>query len=359
MCMVLAVGGALPLSAQDAGTLDELTGENQRPLQVSGFGVAGLRVDGRTGDNGFEAGKLALGVFRELNERVWIFGQLTTSVESAAGTAGDPKTNVEIDNLIVNLAPAGSRLSFAIGKFDTPLGFERDDEPLNLQPSTSNNFELARPAKMVGVIGRAFLTSSVDVSAWVANGWDGDLASTRGKTIGGRLGIRPSERTSFGAGFLYGPEREGDSDHARYLTTLDYAMQPTGRWIIGGEANWGGDRGTSANPAARWYGATATVFRQLADTFGLTARAERFSDPDGARTGTPQSISSIAIAPIYFVGAGGEGIFATIEHTTFRIPRFQVRGEARFDRSTAAVCDTRDGLSQWGVEYRIQLVATF
>lgn len=58
---------------------------------------------------------------------------------------GDPVT--EIDNLLVNLTlPGMSDLSLSFGKFDIPLGFERDDEPLNLQPTTSFHFELARPA---------------------------------------------------------------------------------------------------------------------------------------------------------------------------------------------------------------------
>jgi hypothetical protein len=357
LCVALWAAAVVPAAAQGSDSPDSLTDEDGTQTRLSGFGVADLRGDGRTGANSFDAGKLAVGLFRELDEKTWVFGQLTTAV-AGASDGDEADTEIEIDNLIVNFAPT-ARFSFALGKFDTPLGFERDDEPLNLQPTTSNNFELARPAKMVGAIGRLFVTPSVDVAAWMANGWQGDLEPDHGKTVGGRIGLRPSERGSVGLGFLYGPERDGELSQDRYLASIDYAIQPTDRWIIGGEANLGGNRTSADAGSAQWRGATATVFHQFTDSVGLTVRAEHFTDHDGARTGTAQAITSVSVAPLYFVGAGGEGIFATIEHTTFRIPRLQVRGEARWDHSTADVYETSDGSGKWALQYILQVVATF
>ncbi len=347
--------------AQTPGTLQDLTGENAAPLQITGFGVADFRANGRTGDNMFDAGKLAVSLFRELNQSVWVFGQLTTSVAAPEAGAEEASTEIEIDNLIVNVTPPGwSALSVSFGKFDTPLGFERDDEPLNLQPSTSFNFDLARPPKMVGAIARWAASRRVDLSGWVANGWQSDLEPNHGKTVGGRLGVRPTGRTSVGAGFLYGPEGEPGDAQGRYLLSIDYAAEPATDWIVAGEANLGGDRaGTDAAPA-RWYGATATVFRRFTRAFGTTARIEGFKDRDGVRTGLPQTLTSFTIAPVYFLGTGGEGIFATIEHTTFRIPRFQLRGEVRWDHSSADAFETDDEApSSWTVDYVAQLVTTF
>ena len=354
------LGAAWPARAQDNG-LDELTGESEHPLQVSGFGVVDGQVDGRTRDNSFNAGKLAVSVFRELDDHVWVFGQLTTAVAPPEAGADEASTEIEIDNLIVNITPRGtSAFSLAAGKFDTPLGFERDDEPLNLQATTSFNFELARPPKMVGVIGRWAASRNVDVALWAGNGWQSDLEPNHGKTVGGRLGVRPSEHSSLGAGFLYGPEGETGDTRGRYLMTADYAFQPTDAWIVGGEVNAGGDRALDEEPAAKWYGATATVFRQLSRHVGATARVEAFNDRDGARTGVAQTLTSFTIAPVFFLGAGGEGIFATVEHTTFRIPRFQLRGEVRFDHSNLDdAFETSDGAASWAVKYIAQLVTTF
>ena len=353
----------LPASvdAQTPANLQDLTSENAAPLQITGFGVADFRANGRTHDNMFDAGKLAVALFRELNQSIWVFGQLTTSVASVEAGGDEASTEIEIDNLIVNVTPpTWSALSLSFGKFDTPLGFERDDEPLNLQASTSYNFELARPPKMVGAIARWAAGRSVDVSGWVANGWQSDLEPNHGKTIGGRLGVRPSERTSVGAGFLYGPEGEAGSTQNRYLVSFDYAAEPASDWILAGEANIGGDRATTEASGSRWYGATGTVFRRFTRAFGTAARIEGFNDRDGARTGLAQKLTSFTIAPVYFLGTGGEGIFATIEHTTFRIPRFQLRGEIRWNHSSVDAFETTDEEpSAWTVDYVAQIVTTF
>src|SRR5262249_35047880 len=156
--------------------LEDLTGESAAPLQISGFGVGNYQFDGDTHDNSFDAAKLAVSMFRELSPHLWVFGQLTTSVSPAPPGSDEATTSIEIDNLIVNVTPPGwSTGSIAFGKFDTPLGFERDDEPLNLQATLSDNFTYARPSKMVGVIGRWIATRHVELSAWQANGWQGDL----------------------------------------------------------------------------------------------------------------------------------------------------------------------------------------
>ena len=82
-------------------------------------------------------------------------------------------------------------------------------------------------------------------------------------------------------------------------------------------------------------------------------------DKDGARTGVPQTLTSYTIAPIYSIGVGREGIFANIQHTTYRIPRFQLRGEVRLNHSNVPFFETADEPDQWGVQYTVQLVTTF
>ena len=358
--LVSSMCHAVVARPQTPGGLESLTGEDTAPLQITGFGVGDYQANGRTGDNSFDAAKLSLAFFRELNQHLWIFGQLTTSLNAPSPGADEATAHIEIDNLLVNVAPPGwSSVSFSIGKFDSPLGFERDDEPLNLQATTSYNYDLARPPKLVGVIGRWAASRNVEVSGWVANGWQGDLEPNHGKTVGGRVGLHPSERSSFGAGFLFGPEGDQGVTRDRYLVTLDYAFQPADAWIVAGEANYGGDQHSGDSGSAAWYGATATVFRRFARHFGTAARIEQLHDKDGARTGQPQTLASFTVTPVYFIGTGGEGIFATVEHTTFRIPRFQLRGEIRWDHSTVDAFPTSGGPARWTVRYIAQLVTTF
>ncbi|HEY7637245.1 MAG TPA: outer membrane beta-barrel protein [Gemmatimonadales bacterium] len=347
-----------PIKLGDSGDLQEATGEERHSLAITGFGVAGYTLDGKTSDNSFSAGKVAVSVFRELTDNLYVFGQLTTSISNEE--EGEPTTETEIDNLLVSFTPPKlSNLSLTLGTLDAPVGFERDDEVLLFTPSTSFNFELGRPAKLTGLFGTYTLSRKADLTAFVANGWDTPLDPNHGKTVGARLGLLPTERTSLGASLLYGSEGPADSTNDRVLLNADYAFEPGYGWIVAGEANYAKDTDLPDGAEASWGGATLLVHRQLTRRFGIAARAEVLDDKDGARTGLPQTLTSWTIAPIYSIGVGREGIFATIQHTTYRIPRFQLRGEIRVNHSDQPFFETSDGVSQWGVQYTLQLVTTF
>jgi hypothetical protein len=342
-------------------TLESLGQEETSPLQISGYGVGNYSYAGRTRDNSFAASKLAVSLFRELSDHVWVFGQLTTALAEDAAAGDEVATEIEIDNLILNWTPPGlTNLSLAAGRFDVPIGFERDDEPLNLQATRTFNAELARPTKMVGVVGRWVAGPRLEIAAMASNGWDAQLSANHGKTGGLRIGVMPTANSSLGLVGVYGQEGPQDSTADRYVLTLDYAVQPSDRWLVAGEANFGGDRGANADGSdAQWYGGTLTLFGRLAGPFGAVVRAEVFRDRDGTRTGQPQTLASYSFAPVYLLGTGREGIFANIEHTTLRIPRLQIRAEARIDHSSEPYFETGNGLGTWDVRYVLQFVALF
>jgi Putative beta-barrel porin-2, OmpL-like. bbp2 len=343
------------------GDVQPLTGEDQHQLSITGFGVAGYTLDGKTHDNSFGAGKVAVALFRELTDNLYVFGQLTTSLSDEAAPGEEPSTEIEIDNLLVSFTPKGaSSLNLTFGTLDAPIGFERDDEVLLLTPTTSFNFELARPAKLTGLFGTYALSRKAELTALIANGWDSPVDGNHGKTVGARLGVLPTERSSLGFSTLYGSEGEAGETNDRLLLNADYALEPDRDWLIAGEVNYGKDIDLpDGGGNASWTGATVLVHRRLDRHWGIAARAEVLDDKDGARTGTPQTLTSYVLAPIYSIGVGREGIFANITHTTYRIPRFQLRGEVRLNHSDVPVFGTEDGESRWGVQYTVQLVTTF
>jgi len=365
LLLLAGLGSGAPLVAQQPGdTLDKpisLGGESEQPgemdrfpLQFSGFGVGDYSYAGRTNDNSFSAGKVALGIFREITTRAYVFGQLTTALSREAG-APEPTTQTEIDNLLVSVvAGSKSNLNLTFGKVDIPIGFERDDEPLNLLASNSFNFELARPVKLVGLTGTWTASPRLGVSALLFNGWDTDLDPNHGKSAGVRVEVLPREDLTLGVTGLYGVEGDQGATTDRYLLNLDYAFQPSWNWVIAGEANYGGDR-----KVAKWGGGMLTLFHQLSRHWGVAARGEVFRDANGSRTGETQTLESVSLAPLYSLGVGREGIFANVQHTTLRIPRLQLRGEVRFNHSTEPFFETDSGLDTWNVEYRLQLVTTF
>jgi hypothetical protein len=346
-----------PVKLDESGDIQTVTGEEKHSLAITGFGVGGYTYDGKLNDNSFSAGKVAVSLFRELSDNLYVFGQLTTAISDEEG---DFVTETEIDNLLVSFTPPKlTNLSLTFGTLDAPVGFERDDEVLLLTPSTSFNFELGRPSKLTGLFGTYTLSRKADLTALVANGWDSSLDPNHGKTFGARLGLLPTERSSLGVSLLYGSEGPADTTNDRLLLDADYAFQPGYGWIIAGEANYAKDTDLPDDAEASWGGAMLLVHRQLSRHFGIAARAEVLDDKDGARTGVPQTLTSWTIAPIYSIGVGREGIFANIPHTTYRIPRFQVRGEIRVNHSDQPFFETADGISQWGVQYTLQLVTTF
>ena len=348
-----------PVDLNGPGDVQPVTGENEHALGITGFGVGGYTLDGKTKDNSFSAGKVAVSLFRELTDNLYVFGQLTTSLSDEGDE--EPTTEIEIDNLLMSFTPtSASNLNLTLGTLDAPVGFERDDEVLLLTPSTSFNFELGRPAKLTGLFGTYTYSRRVDLTALVANGWDTPLDPNHGKTIGARLGVLPAERASLGFSALYGTEGEADETNDRLLLDADYAFEPGRGWIVAGEANYAKDYDLPDGSDARWSGAMLLVHRRVARHWGIAARAEVLDDKDGARTGQAHTLTSYTIAPIYSIGVGREGIFANIQHTTYRIPRFQLRGEIRFNHSNVPFFETSDGsLSNWGVQYTVQLVSTF
>src|SRR5436190_689284 len=195
----------LSLAAGAAGAQErEVTFEAPKPVAVSGFAVGLFAWDREQAANSALASKLALSLFRPWSDNLYLFGQLTTHV--AAGDSGATSTEIEVDNLIVSWTPPGaSALNVSFGRFDAPLGFERDDEPLNLLPTNSFNFELARPAKLTGLVARYTLSPTVSAAVIAANGWEAEVDNNSGKSGGLRLEVLPVDGAAFGVTALYAP----------------------------------------------------------------------------------------------------------------------------------------------------------
>src|SRR6266705_899292 len=131
----------------------------------------------------------------------YLFAQLTTALEDGA-------SSTEIDNLLVSWTPhTANKWSLAFGRFDAPIGFERDDEPLNLIPTKSFSFTYARPGKLTGVQVHYTASPRVDVWGVVANGWDVTVDNNRGKTGLARIQVIPIPWVTLGFTGVYGPER--------------------------------------------------------------------------------------------------------------------------------------------------------
>src|SRR3989454_6355169 len=225
LVLLLAVAGRQGV-AQDP----ELETETN-PLVVSGFAVGLGSYDRNLAQSTALGSKLALSIFRPWSDQLYLFGQLTTHLEEA--DSGPPTTAIEIDNLIINWTPARlSTLTLSFGRFDAPIGFERDDEPLNLIPTTSFTLENARPVKFTGLMARYTVNPKVSVLGLVADGWNVESDNNSAKTGGLKLQVFAASNAAVAAGVLYGPERDATNGSQRTLLTTDATLQPTSRLIV-------------------------------------------------------------------------------------------------------------------------------
>src|SRR5436309_681196 len=327
--------------------------EESTPLTISGFAVGLGSYDRNLAQSSAVASKLALSFFRPWSDQLYLFGQLTTHLEAA--DSGPPETAIEIDNLIISWTPARvTALSLSFGRFDAPVGFERDDEPLNLVPTTSFTFEHARPVKFNGLMARYAMNPKVSVLGLVANGWDEEADNNSGKTAGLKVQVFPSSDLAVAAGALYGPEEDSTNGAQRTLLTGDATWQPLPRLIVQAEAHHGSQQGTT------WTGVVGQAFWRVGRSTGLTVRGEVLNDPDGVRTGTVQKLSSVTISPWYFYREAQEGVFSNVEFTNFRLPAFSIRPALRIDHSDQPVFEKKDGsLARSNLTALVELVYLF
>ncbi len=322
-----------------------------QPVTVTGFVVGRADYDRATRANSFAAGKIAVSLFKPVGD-AYLFGQLTTALQ------GD-ETSTEIDNLILSWTPStASQWTFAFGRFDAPIGFERDDEPLNFLPTNAFNFEFARPAKLTGAIVRFTATPTLGFAAAVANGWNLERDNNRGKTELLRAEWIAAEGVTIGVTGVYGPERDSTDAHQRSLLSTDLTLQ-RGPVILGAEVNVGGER-DGAGGSLTWAGGAATGFLRVARSVGLSARYDHLDDSHGVLSGTPQVLRSFTVGPMWFYRRAQEGIFSNIEHTTFHLPQIAVRAALRVDYSTAPFfVDNRGGLDRTDTRAVVEVVYLF
>ena len=226
------------------------------------------------------------------------------------------------------IAPVGSGLRLDAGKFITGLGYEVIEgfDGWNDNSSHSFLFGYAIPYTHTGIRASYSLSPAVAAMVMVANGWDDVQDNNRGKTVHLQLGLTPSSHVAITVNGIAGPEQSNDDVHFRNVLDVVATWKPGDHLSLGVNGDWG--RETAAAPGGRmavWTGA-AGYLRLSRRNVSLSLRAERFADRDGARTGTPQTLSEITLTPELRLGAS-----------------CLVRGDLRLDASDHAVFEGSGG----------------
>ena len=221
---------------------------------------------------------------------------------------------------VTAVAPIGNGLSFAVGRFDAPFGYERHDAALNVTATTSELQRFGRPQSMTGVqVGYSF-APWLDVVTWFLNRWENETTedppedNNAAKSVGGRIGFTPtcgSGLLALGVGGFWGPERTDDNSHARWIVDADATWSPASQLLLAGEFLYGGESGVSfrrrgapfpseavTDADVHWLGLYALAHYDIVPWFGVSMRYGFFRDEDGARTGVAQTLHSFTLTPI-------------------------------------------------------------
>jgi hypothetical protein len=263
---------------------------------------------------------------------------------------------------ITAVAPLGNGLALSFGRYDTPYGIERHDSPLNLTATISELQRFGRPQSFTGFQAAYQLAPWLDVVGWVANRWENETTETpfednnRDKSFGGRIGFTPlhgNQLLNFGLGGWWGPERDNDDKHNRWIVDFDVTWTPTPRLILAGELVYGGEDAVSfrrrgvpfAAPAVsqrdvNWLGLYALAHYDVTNWMGLSFRYGYFDDQSGARTGVEQVLQSWTITPILHLSRLVDGLRplgVTYARTRHPLDWVDVRFEYRLNHSNKPV----------------------
>jgi len=292
-------------------------------------------------------------------------------------------------NVTANV-PLGNGIGVSVGRFDTPYGYERHDAALNLTATTSELQRFGRPQSMTGLMVTVPLSPSLDVSAWLVNRWENETTedpvedNNAAKSVGGRVGFTPLQGASllnFGIGGFWGPERDEDNGHARWIVDADVTWSPTPRLLLAAEALHGEESAVSfrargfpfAAPAVEsadvsWNALYALVHFDAMEWLGLSARYGWFDDKDGARTGVAQVLQSLTLAPILHLSRlvpELRPLGVTYARTRHPLDWVDLRLEYRFSHSNQHVfADVGPGIpvtsaSQSAHQVALQVVANY
>lgn len=316
--MILAVALTMVSGAAPAACGEDVAAAG---LEVSGFVDASHAGNLDLGTDTFGLDQVELDLARSLGER----GGLRADLEWVK--SGDEWALAVEQGYLDYLPPFAPRLTFTLGRFNAPIGFELLDAPDMYQYSHALVFTYGLPSNLTGAMLALAPTERVDLRAYLVNGWDNnDLGEAGPKTVGGRLGVSFGDLGGAGLAAITGAARADSIEVDRRVIDLDLTLTPLPSLLLGGEVNLG--RIEAGGEEATWTGFLAMAHYDFNAWLGLTARYDWLDDPDAWLFGFAggETRSAIAIAPTFVLG---ENMGALVE--------------LRIDRSSEDVFVDKDG----------------
>lgn len=303
----------------------------------------------------------------------WAWVTAAFDVESETGADGETATEASIDvGQISLMAPVGNGIIFSLGKFNSPVSFEREDAPLMLQASHSLAFQFGSPEKMTGLLVYYPFAINLDVKAVVFNGWNQDGDNNDSKSLMFQVGYAPKPWLNTKFSYLWGAEQENNDGDVRQVVNFGATLTPLQDLIIGGEFSYGKDENLSTvNPGqdAEWLSGQATIHYDFTRYIGATIRYSFFDDKDGRpdiQDAQPRTMNEITFAPTIHISQQLLGYmgWGSIPLTQHLLSGLDLRFEYRYDwvnenGGEAFFVDDRGNKKSTRNMFIMQLVAMF
>lgn len=208
--------------------------------------------------------------------------------------------------------PVGHGLKIEAGKMNTHIGAESLEAVLNQNYTRSFLWSYAEPTTHTGLRLSYDLSPQVCLMGHINNGWDNFSDTNAAKTLGLSLCYTPNDRVGMYFNVLNGPEPDNytlDKDitnkyyNNRFLFDWVGSFRLSKKFLLLGNYDSGKqDNYLLDGTAATWSGFSLIGSYDFTDTFSLSLRGEIFSDPQGYRTGVPQTLRELTLSPQFKVG---------------------------------------------------------
>jgi hypothetical protein len=296
----------------------------QKPVTKSG--EAGFRVDAMVGSS-IPRVAASAGLFRD-----------------STGAAEDFDIHQAFVSYIV---PIGRGLRLDGGKFVTYFAYEVIEGYDNYNDNYSRSFLFgyAVPFTHTGAKASYTFNDRVSGALFAVNGWDDAINNNASLSVGGQVTVVPHPRVTIMANYMGGPEREGETHEFRRLYELCASWKVAGRLSVAIDATRGRDENTPLPDGpgdATWSAVAGYARYTMTPRLAVAVRAERFADPDGARTGVAQRLSGLTLTP-----------------ELKPAPHLVVRADIRVDRSDASVFETPSGLARRQTTIALNTICSF
>jgi hypothetical protein len=217
----------------------------------------------------------------------------------ARGLCANPDNQFDLTEANVTWAiPGDGKMKLTVGKMGTFIGAEVIEAVDNPNYSRSFLFNYAEPLTHTGAKLSYDFSSKVSASAFYVNGWDNFADNNNARSIGFSLGLTPSDSFSTSFNILTGPEQDRNTKDNRFLFDWVGTIKPCKNLTLLLNYDYGTEQNVLLNGGnASWNGFSGIAKYDFSEKFSLAVRGEQFKDPDGYRTGTPQTLNEFTVSP--------------------------------------------------------------